>query len=67
MEDLSGTDQISLDLDGVVARYGRKLAQAELEAEVATQRAQKAEKRITDLVRHITKLEAEASDEATDD
>lgn len=52
--------EISLDLDGLVARYGRKLAQAELEAEVATQRADRAEQALHQLAERVAQLEADA-------
>ena len=67
MDDQPGTSSNEIQLDGLVARYGRKLAQAELEAEVATQRANRAEAKANALTDRMSELEQriEELEEAT--
>lgn len=48
-----------IDLDGLIARFGRKLAQAELEAEVATQQVARLQDQLEQLLARVAELEAD--------
>lgn len=54
---------IDLDLDSLVARFGRKLATAEVEIAISEQRANLAEARVADLVARIEALEGDTEEE----
>ena len=48
--------QQSLDLDRLIVRYGTKLAEAELSAEVAEQRAERAEANVAALQTEVAEI-----------
>lgn len=57
-----GQQRVNIDLDGLVARYGRMVAQSALEAEAERQRADRAEQAVRELTARIEHLEdAEAA------
>lgn len=59
---------VNIDLDRLIARYGRVIANAQLDAEVATQRAERAEEAVRVLAQRVAALEADAeADEIVDE
>lgn len=51
--------RVNLDLDRLVERYGKRLAQADLATEVAIQRAERAEGAVRELAQRVARLEDE--------